>query len=124
ASRFLSVELWVWLPRQGSTFQIIVGDDVPCSTHVLSKRWLSLYRAKLWHQLGPSPPCACLSSRAKLAANYVSFQEIMRISILVAPALLFLLTTADAANYVVVTNSDSGPGSLRQAILDANAGGG
>jgi hypothetical protein len=37
---------------------------------------------------------------------------------------LLLLTTAHAANYVVVNNSNSGPGSLRQAILDANAGGG
>jgi hypothetical protein len=37
---------------------------------------------------------------------------------------LLLLKTSDAADYVVGTNSDSGPGSLRQAILDANAGGG
>jgi hypothetical protein len=38
--------------------------------------------------------------------------------------LIALLTTCDATDYVVVTNSDSGPGSLRQAILDANANGG
>jgi hypothetical protein len=37
---------------------------------------------------------------------------------------LFLLTTARAANYVVVNNADSGAGSLRQAILNANASGG
>jgi len=37
---------------------------------------------------------------------------------------LILLTTAHAANYTVVNNSDSGPGSLRQAIVNANAGGG
>jgi hypothetical protein len=37
---------------------------------------------------------------------------------------LFLLTTAHAANYIVVNNSDPGAGSLRQAILNANAGGG
>ena len=45
-----------------------------------------------------------------------------------ALGLLFVLialpTTCNAADYVVVTNSDSGPGSLRQAILDANANGG
>jgi hypothetical protein len=37
---------------------------------------------------------------------------------------LILLTTAHAANYTVVNNSDSGSGSLRQAIVNANAGGG
>jgi len=35
-----------------------------------------------------------------------------------------LQITAGAANYVVVNNSDSGAGSLRQAILNANASGG
>src|SRR5436190_23162971 len=39
-------------------------------------------------------------------------------------ATLTLLTTARAANDVVVNNSDSGAGSLRQAILNANASGG
>ena len=38
--------------------------------------------------------------------------------------ILILLTPARAGNYIVVTSSDSGPGSLRQAILDANAAGG
>ncbi len=37
---------------------------------------------------------------------------------------LILDTAAYGADFVVVTNSDSGPGSLRQAILDANAAGG
>ncbi len=37
---------------------------------------------------------------------------------------LILLTTARAANYIVVNKSDSGAGSLRQAILNANAAGG
>jgi len=37
---------------------------------------------------------------------------------------LVFATTSYAADFVVVTNSDSGPGSLRQAILDANAAGG
>jgi len=35
-----------------------------------------------------------------------------------------LYTTAHAANYTVINNADAGPGSLRQAILNANAGGG
>jgi hypothetical protein len=35
-----------------------------------------------------------------------------------------LATTSHAGDFVVVANSDSGPGSLRQAILDANATGG
>lgn len=47
---------------------------------------------------------------------------IFRINVLLIS--LILLTTSPAADYIVVTNSDSGPGSLRQAILDANAGGG
>jgi hypothetical protein len=38
--------------------------------------------------------------------------------------LILLTTAAGAANYVVVNNSDSGAGSLRQAILNANASGG
>ena len=37
---------------------------------------------------------------------------------------LILLTRAGAATYIVVNNSDAGPGSLRQAILNANASGG
>lgn len=37
---------------------------------------------------------------------------------------LMLVATSHAADFIVVTNSDSGPGSLRQAILDANAAGG
>jgi hypothetical protein len=37
---------------------------------------------------------------------------------------LILITTSRAADFIVVTNSDSGPGSLRQAILDANAAAG
>jgi hypothetical protein len=37
---------------------------------------------------------------------------------------LILVTTCHAADFVVITNSDSGPGSLRQAILDADAAGG
>jgi len=37
---------------------------------------------------------------------------------------LILISASRAANFVVVTNSDSGPGSLRQAILGANASGG
>ena len=37
---------------------------------------------------------------------------------------LVLAAKSYAADFVVVTNSDSGPGSLRQAILDANAAGG
>jgi hypothetical protein len=37
---------------------------------------------------------------------------------------LILLSTAQAANYVVINNADAGPGSLRQAIVNANAGGG
>lgn len=39
---------------------------------------------------------------------------------------LFFLTrlsTVQAANFVVTSNADSGPGTLRQAILDANANG-
>jgi hypothetical protein len=35
---------------------------------------------------------------------------------------LILLNTVHAANYIVVNNADGGPGSLRQAILNANAG--
>jgi len=37
---------------------------------------------------------------------------------------LIFISTGRAANYIVVNNSDSGAGSLRQAILNANAGGG
>jgi hypothetical protein len=37
---------------------------------------------------------------------------------------LISLNISHATDFVVSTNSDSGPGSLRQAILDANAGGG
>jgi len=37
---------------------------------------------------------------------------------------LISLNISHAADFVVSTNSDSGPGSLRQAILDANASGG
>ncbi len=37
---------------------------------------------------------------------------------------LILFNTSRAADYLVVNNSDSGPGSLRQAILDANTSGG
>jgi hypothetical protein len=37
---------------------------------------------------------------------------------------LILLSTAQAANYIVVNNADAGPGSLRQAILNADAAGG
>jgi hypothetical protein len=48
----------------------------------------------------------------------------MTLKIRVLLTYLILLTTARAANYIVVNNSDSGPGSLRQAILNANAGGG
>jgi hypothetical protein len=48
----------------------------------------------------------------------------MTFRILLLPALFLLLTNGHAANYVVVNNSNSGPGSLRQAIVDANAGGG
>ncbi|MCB1560124.1 MAG: hypothetical protein KDI75_03350 [Xanthomonadales bacterium] len=36
-------------------------------------------------------------------------------------ALAFASTAAQADNFLVATNSDGGPGSLRQAILDANA---
>ena len=42
-------------------------------------------------------------------------------------AVLFALglgvSTANAANFLVTTEADSGPGSLRQAIVDANANG-
>src|SRR5689334_4273005 len=48
----------------------------------------------------------------------------MRFPIVTVFALSFLLATAHATTYVVLNNSDSGPGSLRQAILDADAGGG
>jgi hypothetical protein len=37
---------------------------------------------------------------------------------------LILFTSARAANFIVVNNSDSGAGSLRQGILNANASGG
>lgn len=37
---------------------------------------------------------------------------------------LAFITSSRAADYLVVTNSDSGAGSLRQAILDVNAAGG
>src|SRR5215510_12573883 len=42
-----------------------------------------------------------------------------------APALvlaLLLATTVNAATYLVTTNDDSGPGSFRQGIVDANSG--
>src|SRR5690242_20235799 len=45
-------------------------------------------------------------------------------SCICALSALLLLTSSKAADYIVVTNSDSGPGSLRQAILDANLNGG
>jgi hypothetical protein len=48
----------------------------------------------------------------------------MTLKIRVPLTYLILLTTARAANYTVVNNSDSGPGSLRQAIVNANASGG
>jgi hypothetical protein len=37
---------------------------------------------------------------------------------------LILVSTSHAANYFVVRRADSGPGTLRQAILNANASGG
>jgi hypothetical protein len=48
----------------------------------------------------------------------------MALGIRVLLVTLILLFTAHAANYIVVNNADSGPSSLRQAILDVNAGGG
>lgn len=48
----------------------------------------------------------------------------VRFSISTLFASLILLNPCRAADYIVFNNSDSGPGSLRQAILDANAGGG
>jgi hypothetical protein len=43
---------------------------------------------------------------------------------IVASALLVLAAAAPAATFIVVNTNDSGAGSLRQAILDANAGAG
>jgi hypothetical protein len=43
------------------------------------------------------------------------------VTLLVA-ALLFLAAQAQGGTYVLTTTADSGPGSLRQAILDANSG--
>src|ERR1700745_2270942 len=48
----------------------------------------------------------------------------MTLGIRVLLITLILHTTAHPANYIVVNNSDAGPGSLRQAILNANASGG
>jgi hypothetical protein len=42
--------------------------------------------------------------------------------ILISLALLITAVSAAAGTYVISTNADSGPGSLRQGILDANSG--
>src|SRR5947208_5630084 len=42
--------------------------------------------------------------------------------ILISLTLFIVAATAAAGTYVISTNADSGPGSLRQGILDANSG--
>src|SRR2546423_6113973 len=42
--------------------------------------------------------------------------------ILISLALLIIAASGTAGTYVLSTNADSGPGSLRQGILDANSG--
>ena len=45
----------------------------------------------------------------------------MKFRVLLAPVLGLALATTQAATFTVTTTADSGPGSLRQALLDANA---
>ena len=46
---------------------------------------------------------------------------VLRIVVCLIAAVLLLVGNADAATFRVTTNADSGAGSLRQAVLDANA---
>ena len=46
---------------------------------------------------------------------------LLRIVVCLIAAVLLLAGNSDAATFTVTTNADSGPGSLRQAVLDANA---
>ena len=46
---------------------------------------------------------------------------LLRIVVCLIAAVLLLAGNSDAAMFTVTTNADSGPGSLLQAILDANA---
>ena len=46
---------------------------------------------------------------------------LLRVVVCLIAAVLLLAGNSDAATFTVTTNADSGPGSLRQAILDANA---
>lgn len=48
---------------------------------------------------------------------------LLRIVVCLIAAVLLLAGNSDAATFTVTTNADSGPGSLRQAVLDANATG-
>ena len=45
---------------------------------------------------------------------------VLRIVVCLIAAVLLLAGSSDAATSRVTTNADSGPGSLRQAVLDAN----
>ena len=49
---------------------------------------------------------------------------VLRIVVCLIAAVLLLAGNSDAATFTVTTNADSGPGSLRQAVLDANAAAG
>ena len=47
--------------------------------------------------------------------------EMIRPPITIAALFLFIVSAARGADFTVINTDDSGPGSLRQAILDANA---
>ena len=53
-----------------------------------------------------------------------SFSAIVAVIVLAAVGLIVLPTAASAATFAVTSNADSGSGTLRQAILDANAAAG
>ena len=46
---------------------------------------------------------------------------LLRIVVCLIAAVLLFVGNSDAATFTVTTNADNRPGSLRQAVLDANA---
>jgi hypothetical protein len=47
--------------------------------------------------------------------------DMIRLHVTIAASFLFVVSAARAADFTVINTDDSGPGSLRQAIVDANA---